>query len=199
MGRKSARALWSAKLAGGGAAGPVSSADIEREFAARREPYRGVVLGVDPSLRGAGLALVRFTPSEPSKLLGSRTLKLSAKLSQAECLGEIARAVSSILDRDHVDCLALEQTIYVQNFQTAQILGMARGAAIAVAAMRGLSIHEYAPLRIKQAVVGYGRASKEQVAAMVRQLLGLAADLPSDEADAAATALCHAMTGPRLP
>lgn len=197
MGRKSARALWSAKLAGGGVAKATSEEDIAREIAARREPYDGVVLGVDPSLRGTGLSLVKFIPNQRAKLLGSRTLKLKPKLSQAECLGEIARAVASILDGESVGCVALEQTIYVQNFQTAQILGMARGAAIGAAAMRGLPIHEYAPLRIKQAVVGYGRASKEQVAAMVRQQLGLAADLPSDEADAAAAAICHALTGPR--
>ncbi|WP_269540263.1 crossover junction endodeoxyribonuclease RuvC [Cerasicoccus fimbriatus] len=197
MGRKSARALWSAKLQGQAVAGAVSAADIEQQMAARREPYEGTILGVDPSLRGTGLAVIRFQPGQTPKLLGSHTLKLKTKLSQPECLGEIARAVASILEREPITCLALEQTIYVQNFQTAQIMGMARGAAIAPAAMRGVAIHDYAPLRIKQAVVGYGRASKEQVAAMVRQHLKLMADLPSDEADAAAAALCHAMTGPR--
>lgn len=189
--------MWSAKLQGQGVGALVSSEDIVREIEARRKPFDGTVLGVDPSLRGTGLALVKFVPGQKPRLLGSRTLKLKTKLSQAECLGEIARAVGGILDGETVHCLSLEQTIYVQNFQTAQILGMARGAAIAVAAMRGLAIHEYAPLRIKQAVVGYGRASKEQVVALVRQHLGLLADLPSDEADAAAAALCHAMTGPR--
>ncbi|GHB92761.1 crossover junction endodeoxyribonuclease RuvC [Cerasicoccus arenae] len=198
MGRKSARSLWSAKLAGQGVASPESSdAAVEQHFAARREPFDGLVLGVDPSLRGTGLAVVSFTPGQQAKLVGSRTLKFKPAISKTECLGEIARAVTEILDAEPITCVALEQTIYVQNFQTAQILGMARGAAIAVAAMRGLPIHEYAPLRIKQAVVGYGRASKEQVAAMVRQQLGLLADLPLDEADAAATAICHALTGPR--
>ncbi|WP_309385114.1 crossover junction endodeoxyribonuclease RuvC [Cerasicoccus frondis] len=197
MGRKSARSLWSAKLAGQGVSGAVSSAEIEAQFAARREPFDGTVLGIDPSLRGAGFAVVKFTPGAPAKLLGSLTLKLKPALSQSDCLGEIARAVSSFLARERISCVSLEQTIYVQNFQTAQIMGMARGAAIAPAAMQGVPIFEYAPLRIKQAVVGYGRASKEQVAAMVRQHLKLMADLPSDEADAAAAAICHAMTGQR--
>jgi crossover junction endodeoxyribonuclease RuvC len=82
----------------------------------------------------------------------------------------------------------------VQNFQTAQILGAARGAAIAAASMRGLPVFEYAPLRIKQAIVGAGRASKEQVARTLQSITGT--DLTSclDESDAAAVALCHAYT-----
>ena len=90
--------------------------------------------------------------------------------------------------------MAVEQTIYVQNFQTAQILGAVRGAVIAAAAVRGFPVFEYPPLRIKQAVVGYGRASKEQLARTVVQLLGHEKELDFDEADAAGTALCHAMT-----
>lgn len=192
----SSRAMWTAKLQGGAVASKSDAAAIERELAARRTPFTGMVLGIDPSLRGTGLALVRFEAGA-GKLQGSRTLKLKARLSQADCLGEIARAVGAVLDGERVDCVALEQTIYVQNFQTAQIMGMARGAVVALAAMRALPVHEYAPLRIKQAVVGYGRASKAQVAATVRQHLALAAELPSDESDAAAAALCHAFTGPR--
>jgi crossover junction endodeoxyribonuclease RuvC len=88
----------------------------------------------------------------------------------------------------------LEQTIYVQNFQTAQILGAARGAAISAAAMRNRPVFEYAPLRVKQAVVGAGRASKVQMARTVMALLGHGRTLALDEADAAGVALCHAFT-----
>ena len=90
--------------------------------------------------------------------------------------------------------VALEQTIFVQNFQTAQILGAARGAAIAAAALHGHEVFEYAPLRVKQAVVGRGRASKEQMARTVMGLLGHGRALAFDEADAAGVALCHAFT-----
>ena len=93
-----------------------------------------------------------------------------------------------------VDHVAVEETIYVQNFQTAQILGAARGVVIGIASMRGLPVFEYAPLRIKQAVVGAGRASKEQVARTVRDLTGVDFGTRYDESDAAATALCHAFT-----
>jgi crossover junction endodeoxyribonuclease RuvC len=74
------------------------------------------------------------------------------------------------------------------------ILGAARGAGIAAAAVAGVEVYEYAPLRVKQAVVGFGRASKEQVAGMVAQHCKLKTALPTDESDAVATALCHAFT-----
>ncbi len=113
----------------------------------------------------------------------------------AVALAEIHRAVREYLDGcPEVRHVALERTIYVQNFQTAQILGAARGAAIAAAALGGLPIFEYAPLRMKQAVAGSGRASKEQLARTVRSLLGHARPLAFDEADAAGVALCHAYT-----
>ncbi|MDP0494811.1 MAG: crossover junction endodeoxyribonuclease RuvC [Verrucomicrobiota bacterium JB024] len=191
MARKSNRSLWTAKLTGK----PMPGALPEEALMRPRRPFDGVVLGVDPSLRGTGLALVEFRPGGEPRLLASETVRNRPKLSFTECLGEIARRVTVMLDHSTPpDCLALEQTIYVQNFQTAQILGAARGAAIAPAAMRGVAIFEYAPLRIKQAVVGAGRASKEQVASTMRHHLRLLAELPSDESDAAAAACCHAWT-----
>jgi crossover junction endodeoxyribonuclease RuvC len=111
-----------------------------------------------------------------------------------ECLGVINRNVAEILNTYEIDAVAVEQTIYVQNFQTAQILGAARGAAIAAAAVADKPIFEYAPLRVKQAVVGVGRASKEQVARTVMSLTGTGDTLQYDESDAAAVAMCHAFT-----
>ena len=90
---------------------------------------------------------------------------------------------------------SIEETIYVQNFRTAQAMGASRGAALSVLARLGLSVEEYAPKRIKMAVTGHGSATKEQVGRMVRSVLGLNHDLPLDESDAAAAALCHAYTG----
>lgn len=188
---RSARSLWTAKLTGKPTPG---AAEIPAQLIGPAN-FRGVILGIDPSLRGTGLAVVDFSKGvEQAKLIGSWTLKLKPKLSMHECLGEIAKGITQLIETHQPSCIVLEQTIYVQNFQTAQILGAARGAAIAPGAMRSIEIHEYAPLRIKQAVVGFGRASKEQVSGMVRQMLKTPEDLPSDEADAAAAALCHAMT-----
>jgi crossover junction endodeoxyribonuclease RuvC len=195
MPRRSSRALWTAKLLGIAPEGgkttvkkiPLTAVEKPRQV------FHGVVLGIDPSLRGTGLALLRVEHGE-AQLLASRTLRLKAELSFAACLGAIYRAVEEYLARMEVAHVALEQTIFVQNFQVAQKLGAARGAAIVAAATRELPVFEYAPLRIKQAVVGHGRAGKEQVAHMMARHLRLAEPLPSDEADAAATALCHALT-----
>jgi len=113
----------------------------------------------------------------------------------AFALGEIHRAVAEfIAGASGIRHVALEQTIYVQNFQTAQILGAARGAAIAAAALQGLPVFEYPPLRVKQAVAGSGRASKEQLARTVMAHLGHSRALAFDEADAAGVALCHAFS-----
>ena len=105
-------------------------------------------------------------------LLRCQTVRVAAKQPMAFALAEIHRAVAAFLDGAEVRHVALEQTIYVQNFQTAQILGAARGAAIAAAALHARPVFEYAPLRVKQAVVGAGRASKEQMARTVMALLG---------------------------
>ena len=96
------------------------------------------------------------------------------------------------LIREHApDCCALESVIYVQSYKTAIILGAARGAAILAAAEKGLPVFEYSPKRIKQSAVGRGGAGKNQVAFMVRVLLGLTETPDADAADALAIALTH--------
>jgi crossover junction endodeoxyribonuclease RuvC len=188
----SVREMWKAKLEG--KALPARSSAGAVGFVLSRPPFGGCVLGIDPSLRGTGLALIEFAPGRTPVLLHCRTVKVTARRPMAEALGEIHRAVAEVLRGRQVRHVAMEGTIYVQNFQTAQILGAARGAAISAAALRDLPVFEYAPLRIKQAVVGAGRASKEQMARTVMAMLGHGRQLAYDEADAAGVALCHAFT-----
>jgi crossover junction endodeoxyribonuclease RuvC len=200
MARMNVRQMWAAKLAGRPlpAALPVpSNAAATVQFTLEvkaRTPFAGLVLGVDPSLRGTGLALIEFAPGRQPLLLRCRTVTVPPRHSMAYALAEIHRAVTEFLVGTDVRHVALEQTIYVQNFQTAQILGAARGAAIAAAALKDRPVYEYPPLRVKQAVVGAGRASKEQLARTVMALLGHGRTLAPDEADAAGVALCHAFT-----
>jgi crossover junction endodeoxyribonuclease RuvC len=189
MARNSSRKLWTQHLAKGGNGKTKPQADLILGKA-----FSGRVLGIDPSLRGSGFAVLEYAPGQQARLLETATLKLKPKLSMPECLGAIGNQVDDFLNQHSVDHMAIEQTIYVQNFQTAQILGAARGAAIAAAAMRGLPVFEYAPLRVKQAVVGLGRASKEQVARTVLSLTGTDLGEDFDASDAAAVALCHAFT-----
>lgn len=189
MARMNVREMWKAKLEG--RAVPSTGAPV---LSLQRPQFTGRVLGIDPSLRGTGLALIEFTPGRTPLLLRCQTVKVAAKHEMAFALGEIHRAVLGFLEGTDVRHVALEQTIFVQNFQTAQILGAARGAAIAVAALHARPVFEYAPLRVKQAVVGAGRASKDQMARTVMALLGHGRAMAFDEADAAGVALCHAFT-----
>ncbi len=189
MARASVRQLWKAKLEGNLSAKewPVAPVGLRTAFVGR-------ILGVDPSLRGTGLAVIDFVPGRLPVLLHCETLKISPKHPMAYCLGEIYRTMDRFLADYAPRHVAMEQTIYVQNFQTAQILGAARGAAIAAAAVRTTEVFEYPPLRVKQAVVGRGHAAKEQVARTVMSLLGHGRTLALDESDAAAVALCHSFT-----
>jgi crossover junction endodeoxyribonuclease RuvC len=200
MPRMTARQMWQAKLEGRPLPPPTplshtaaGAAAVPAALAPRRA-FVGTVLGVDPSLRGSGLALLEFVAGRPPVLLRCHTVRVPVRQSMAFALGEIHRAVADFLRGSEVRHVALEQTIFVQNFQTAQILGAARGAAIAAAALAGKEVFEYPPLRVKQAVVGAGRASKEQMARTVMALLGHGRPLAFDEADAAGVALCHAFT-----
>jgi len=196
------RQLWAAKLGGKpmpAAKGlaklgtPVASSQGQLRLAART-PFSGCVLGIDPSLRASGLALVEFNPGRQPVMLRSQTVKVPSSRSMATALAEIHRSVTRFLEDFEVRHVALEQTIYVQNFQTAQILGAARGAAIAAVALQELEVFEYPPTRVKQAVVGLGKASKDQMARTVMAILGHGSPMAFDEADAAGVALCHAFT-----
>ena len=189
MARTSVRQMWKAKLEG--KLEPKSWPDAPK---LSRPAFSGRVLGIDPSLRGTGLALIEFTSGRQPVLLRCQTVRVAARATMGFCLGEINRAVTAFVTEFDPRHVALEQTIYVQNFQTAQILGAARGAAIAAAALQQKEIFEYAPLRVKLAVVGQGRASKDQMARTVMAMLGHGRAMAFDEADAAGVALCHALT-----
>ncbi|MEI7652338.1 MAG: crossover junction endodeoxyribonuclease RuvC [Verrucomicrobiota bacterium] len=195
MARKSSRSLWTAKLTGQPLPAPGRTRPAKSP-ASTVSPPRGckaIILGIDPSLRGTGLAVIDAR-REPMRLLASVTVKLAPKLEAYECLGKIADAVEKLARQHGVTEASIEETIYVQNFRTAQAMGASRGAALSVLARLGVTVGEYAPKRIKMAVTGHGAASKEQVGRMVRNVLSLPADLPLDESDAAAAALCHAYT-----
>jgi crossover junction endodeoxyribonuclease RuvC len=200
MGRMNVRDMWKAKLAGlavpttQARAGRSTAQALPQGLTLQRAAFVGCVLGVDPSLRGTGLAVIDFVAGRAPVLLRCETVRVPAKVPMPEALAQIHRSLTAFLTTFDVRHVALEQTIYVQNFQTAQILGAARGAAIAAAALREKPVFEYPPLRVKQAVVGAGRASKEQMARTVMGLLGHGRALAVDEADAAGVALCHAFT-----
>ena len=186
---KSSRKLWADHLQGK----LNKSTKVDPNVLIQKKAYNGNILGIDPSLRGTGLAVLKCE-SNSYKLLHSETLSFKPKIDSISCLGLIHQTVAHLIDLwkpRHVSC---EATIYVQNFKTAQIMGAARGAALSASAIGDVPVFEYAPLRVKQAVVGFGRASKEQMSQTLFQMLHLPKPLPLDQSDALGLALCHALT-----
>ena len=114
-------------------------------------------------------------------------------------LEQVFRELCAELDRWKPDCVAIEEVFYSVNAKSALKLGQVRGVALLAAATSGLPVAEYAPLKIKSSVVGYGLAKKEQVQFMVARLLELTeVPQPADAADALAVAICHIHTAQTL-
>ena len=148
------------------------------------------VLAIDASLRNTGVAIVDANNGKPQSVYFG-TIHNKTALRPSSCLVCIRDQLAELIREHAPDCCALESVIYVQSYKTAIILGAARGAAILAAAENGLPIFEYAPRRIKQSTVGRGGAGKNQVAFMVRALLGLTETPSPDAADALAIGLTH--------
>jgi crossover junction endodeoxyribonuclease RuvC len=161
------------------------------EQAVRNTGAGGVILGVDPSLRGTGYGVIRAAKGRP-QMLACGTIKCPATWERSRCLGKILHTLRDVLKQHAPTVCVVEGLFFAQNLQTALIMGEARGAALAAVAEAGLEIYEIAPRKVKQAIVGYGAAQKLAVAKMVQRMLNLA-ELPApDAADALALALVHA-------
>jgi crossover junction endodeoxyribonuclease RuvC len=148
------------------------------------------VLAIDASLRNTGVAIIDANNGKPRPLYFG-TIHNASSMRSSSCLLAIRDRIIELIWEHEPDCCALESVIYVQSYKTAIVLGAARGAAILAAAENGLPIFEYTPNRIKQATVGRGAAGKNQVAFMVRALLGLTETPDPDAADALALGLTH--------
>lgn len=148
------------------------------------------ILAVDPSLRSTGYAVLEKVNGK-ARALEYGAVKNTAALLPSGCLVAIRRRVQELIAEHAPVCAVFEGVIFVQSHRTAITMGAARGAALVAAAERDLPIYEYAPRRVKQSVVGRGAAQKEQVAFMVRVLLGLKETPQADAADALAIGLTH--------
>ena len=149
-----------------------------------------LVLGIDTSLRSTGVGIVRAAGNSLS-VVDHGTVKTKAKARLSECLRNLTEGIHDIIDRHNPDEVAIEGIFFPKNIKTAMILGEARGVAIAACATRKLSVYEYAPRKVKQAVVGFGSAGKPQVRAMVMSLLSMTEEPQEDAGDALAIAICH--------
>lgn len=144
---------------------------------------------MDPGLRITGYGLV-WSDGVVQRLLGHGVVR--PKGSAAERLADIYAGLRAAIERYGAGEMAIEQPFVALNTRSAFAIGEARAAAMLAGAHAKISVHEYAPTAVKQAVTGYGRGSKEQVGEMVRLQFGLAvAPAPADASDAVAIALCH--------
>ncbi len=148
------------------------------------------ILGIDPSLRSTGYAVIEANGSE-FKALDFGKIENEQKLTPSRCLAAIHEKLESVIREHKPTEAAMEAVIYAQNMKTAITMGHARGAAVLACARQGLDIYEYSPKKVKMGVHGSGSAGKQQVSFMVRALLGLRENPPFDVADALAVALTH--------
>lgn len=163
-----------------------------------------IILGIDPGTAIMGYGLVESgavesargarasVSGESLRMMEYGALHTPANTPLIERLPLLYKGIMDLLTEYKPDGLALEQLFFNKNVSTALSVGHARGVVILAAAHSDVPVSEYTPLQVKQAVVGYGRATKEQVQAMVKVLLNMDhIPRPDDAADALAVAICH--------
>lgn len=156
-------------------------------------PAPGAVLGLDPGSRRTGYAIL--LPGRPRAILvAAGSIAAPARLAVPQRLGIMHQDLSRLIALHRPAEMAVEEVFSMVNVRSALVLGQARGVALLAGAQAGLAIYEYAATSVKKALVGFGRAPKEQVRAMVVRLLGDEAPEDLDASDACALALTHLQT-----
>src|SRR6478672_6182744 len=157
-----------------------------------------IVLGIDCGSEITGYGVVDGD-GRALRLVDAGAIKVSSKNGLSTKLLTIFSALQQVIAKNRPECVAIEDVFYAVNAKSALKLGQVRGVAMLAASSAGLPVAEYSPLSIKSAVVGYGRAEKEQVQHMVTRLLRLEqVPEPADAADALAIAICHLHTSATL-
>lgn len=149
-----------------------------------------LVLGIDPGSNVTGYGLVEKKRNRLS-CVGCGIVRSPAKAPFYQRIYYIFNEIEEIMVRYAPHEMAIEDVFYAKNVKSSLKLGHARGAILVAAAHSGIGVFEYSPLEIKKAVVGYGRAGKGQVRAMVRVILNLKTQPVLDASDALAVAVCH--------
>jgi crossover junction endodeoxyribonuclease RuvC len=148
------------------------------------------ILGIDPGLRVTGFGLIVASGNHLQYVTSGCIRNTSGEL--PERLKNILRDLAGVIAMHEPTEVAIEKVFVNINPQSTLLLGQARGAAISAAVIANIPVAEYTALQVKQAVVGHGKAAKEQVQEMVKRLLALTAAPSADAADALACAICHA-------
>jgi crossover junction endodeoxyribonuclease RuvC len=149
------------------------------------------IFGIDPGSARTGYGCVESDGTR-HRLIACGAIAIPVTQPFPEKLRRIHSALTKLLQQCRPDCVAIENLFHAANVRSALKLGHARGVAMLAAVEAGVPIVEYTPAEVKQAVVGYGRAEKQQVQMMIQLLLGLSEPpSPHDAADALAIAICH--------
>ena len=150
------------------------------------------ILGIDPGLATVGFSVVDSEKNK-MKLVTCGVISTPAHTSLSSRLDRIYDDMQELISTFNPDVMSIEELFFNTNITTGIAVAHARGVILLAAYKSGVRVFEYTPLQVKQAVVGYGRAEKKQVIAMVTSLLGLSKPpKPDDTADALAAAICHA-------
>ncbi len=149
-----------------------------------------LVLGVDPGSRRTGWGVIEGGGNR-LRAAAFGVLAPPARADLPHRLQALAHKLGALIEEHRPEVVVIEEAFYHESVRSTLVLGHVRGALLVAALDRGLPVAEYSPREIKMSVAGHGGASKEQVAGMVRRLLGLRAEPPSDAADALAAAICH--------
>ena len=156
------------------------------------------ILGIDPGLATVGFSIVDVEKSK-MKLVTCGVISTPAHTSLSSRLERIFEDMNELISSFSPDVMSIEELFFNTNITTGIAVAHARGVILLSAYRAGVQVFEYTPLQVKQAVVGYGRAEKNQVIDMVRRILALpAAPKPDDAADAVALAICHARSSTSL-
>ena len=157
-----------------------------------------VVLGIDPGYAIVGWGVIEYSHSR-FKVLGYGAITTEAQTPFPERLQIIYNDMCYLFTKYKPEVMSMEKLFYNSNQKTVIDVAQARGVITLAAQMNNKNIFEYTPLQVKQAVVGYGRAEKNQVIEMVKRILSLpSAPKPDDAADAVALAICHARSSTSL-
>jgi crossover junction endodeoxyribonuclease RuvC len=151
-----------------------------------------LVLGIDPGTATTGYGLVRQLEDGSLQAVAHGAILTPAKTPMPQRLDKLFSELNKIIFLHRPDSAAVEKLFFSKNVKTALSVGQGRGVVLLALAKANLSIGEYTPNEIKQAVTGYGSAGKSQMQEMVKMLLGLEdRPKPDDAADALAVAICH--------
>ena len=154
-----------------------------------------IILGIDPGYAIVGWGVIEYSGSK-FRTLGYGSITTPAGMPTVDRLERIFRGMKELIEKYHPDEMAVEELFFNTNGKTAIVVAEARGIILLAARLAGVKIAEYTPLQVKQAVVGYGRAEKNQVISMVTTMLGLSKPpKPDDTADAIALAICDGHCG----